>query len=280
MVVGAGGMLGYVTLQYLREQGHSVIGLTKTKEIDDLIRLDVTDEVAIKGFLSTDSFDAVVNCAAMLVEASERRKSEAVKLNTWFPHYLSEYCQRNGSYLIQVSTDGVFSGTEGSYDEHSPCDAMSFYGKSKFLGEIYVDALTVRSGFWGADVNPNGNGLFHWFMQQKSAVSGYSSALFNGVSNLEFARFVTKAIQRRWTGIYHMCAADSISKYDFLCLQNTIFSRNITIHKNESVIIDRTLKNTRNDISYKEVPFAQMMKDLQTWIQRRGRFAHYFGREE
>lgn len=276
LVIGAGGMLGYTTFQYLREQGHSVTGMTRTKKIEGMICLDATDENAIFRFLEENTFDVIINCAALLIGASEQQKSAAVKLNTWLPHYLAEYCQRSHIYFVQVSTDGVFSGARGDYDEDSACDAATFYGKSKLLGEVYVNALTIRSGFWGPDINLNGSGLFHWLMQQKGAVSGYSRAIFNGVSNLEFARFVSRALQEHWTGLYHLCAADSISKYDFLQLQKTVFSRSIDIHKNESVCINRTLRNTRSDIPYKAASFGQMMMELREWMQDREGFSHYF----
>lgn len=279
LVIGAGGMLGYVTYQYLSSRGHQVAGVTRTRKLPGMACLDVTDQPGTEAFLKKTPCDAIVNCAALLVKASEENKSSAVKLNALFPHYLAEYCTQHGIYLIQVSTDGVFSGTTGSYDENSPSDTASFYGKSKFLGEVYDDALTVRSGFWGPDINPNGLGLFNWFMMQKGTVSGYSKAFFNGVSSLEFAQFVNCAIEKRWTGIFHLCAAKPVSKFDFLFLQKELFRQQISVFPCESVRVDRTLKNTRDDIPYREKSFVQMMDELWVWIQGRNDFSHYFDRE-
>lgn len=273
-------MLGSITIQYLREQGYVVTGISKTKESEGLVRLDAADEKAISGFLDENSFDVIINCAAILVGASERQKSEAVRLNAWLPHFLEERSMQRGMYLIQVSTDGVFSGKGGEYSEHTFCDPESFYGKSKLLGEVSSGALTVRSGFWGADINLNGTGLFHWFMQQEEPVSGYSRAYFNGVSNLEFARFADAAIQNRWTGIYHLCASEPISKFDFLSLQSEIFAPGIEVKPNTSVCIDRTLTNTRRDISYHAKGYREMMTELKSWISGRSCFAHYFDGEE
>ncbi len=279
LIIGAGGMLGYVTFQYFQEMGYSVTGITKAKKIEGLYQLDATDEKLLTQFLEQRHFDAIINCAALLVRASEANKCVAIKLNAWLPHFLSKYCEKREIYFVQVSTDGVFSGMKGSYEEFMPSDAESFYGRSKFLGEVYTNALTVRSGFWGADVNVSGTGLFHWFMKQESMVTGYSRAFFNGVSNLEFARFVNKAVQEHWTGIYHLCAANPISKYDFLCLQKEIFFKNVDIYQDKSVFIDRTLKNTRSDIPYAQITFTQMMNGLKEWLQGRENFLHYFKRE-
>lgn len=273
-------MLGYVTYQYLSSQGHQVTGVTRTRKLPGMTCLDVTDQRGTEAFLKKTPCDAIVNCAALLVKASEENKSAAVKLNAWFPHWLAEYCARHGIYLIQVSTDGVFSGETGGYDEDAPSDADSFYGKSKFLGEVSDGALTVRSGFWGPDVNPNGLGLFNWFMRQTGPVLGYSKAIFNGVSSLEFAQFVNQAIKKRWTGIFHLCAAEPISKYDFLLLQKEIFDRQVSIYPNDSVCVNRRLNNSRADILYKEKTFAQMMEELWQWLQGRDDFSHYFGGRE
>lgn len=272
LVVGSGGMLGYITALYLRDQGHQVTGLTRTKTFPDTFRMDATDEPAMVRLLSREPFDVIVNCAALLLKPSAEQKAEAVKLNSWLPHFLNMYCSQNHAYLIQVSTDAVFSGMRGHYQESDPGDADTFYGKTKSLGEVYNDhALTVRSGFWGADVNPNGAGLFQWFLRQERTVSGYAKAVFNGVSNLEFARFVNDAIQNRWTGLYHLCASEPISKYEFLCLLNRIFSTGIHIVRDEKVRIDRSLHCARYDVPYRQKTIEEMIYELKDWCFTQGR---------
>lgn len=274
LVIGAGGMLGYITYQYLKEQGYQVTGITRTKEYSDMLRMDVTDISVIRPFLEKTHFDAIVNCAALLVKVCEERKSDAIKLNTWFPHFLGEFCQQSQTYLIQVSTDAVFSGKRGKYREDSPCDPDSFYGKSKLLGEISDDyALTVRSAFWGADINQSGNGLFQWFVRQKGPIQGYTKALFNGVSNLEFAKFTDLSLKNRWTGIYHLCATDIISKFDFLVLQRHTFLKKTEIIANSQVAVDRSLVCGRSDINHHQKEFKQMMIELKEWLSTKGEFS-------
>lgn len=265
LVIGAGGMLGYATFRYLQSRGYQVTGITKTKPIPGVLRMDAADEGAFGCFLRQESFDAVINCAALLLKPSQERKCEAVRLNAWLPHFLDAYCRSSGGYLIQVSTDAVFSGVRGGYQEYDPSDADTFYGQSKFLGEVSNShALTVRSGFWGLDTNPEGAGLLQWFLRQNGPISGYARAMFNGVSNLEFAKFADAALQSRWTGVYHLCAAEVVSKYDFLLLANRVFSKGIQIVEDESVVIDRSLKCVRSEIPYRQKPFEQMMDELKT----------------
>jgi len=273
LIIGSGGMLGYITYQYLKDQGYQVSGVTQTKPFPDMLHLDATDEQALRGLLDQVHFDVIINCAALLLKPSEERKCDAVKLNSWLPQFLAAYCEQHHTYLIQVSTDAVFSGLRGQYQENDPSDANTFYGKSKFLGEVDNDsALTVRSGLWGLDINPNGTGLLQWFMRQRDSVSGYANALFNGVSNLEFAKFADAAIRSRWTGIYHLHAADETSKYEFLCLAKSMFCSPATIFRDESVQIDRTLKCVRTDIPYQQKTFKQMLEELKQWWTVRSGF--------
>lgn len=266
LVIGSGGMLGYTVFQYLKSRSYQVFGVTRTKRFPGMRCLDATDELCLGPFLEQGAFDAVINCAALLLRPSQERKCEAVRLNAWLPHFLDEYCVRSGAYLIQVSTDAVFSGARGGYREDEPSDADTFYGRSKLLGEASNDhALTVRSGFWGADVNPEGAGLLQWFLRQSGPVSGYTKAIFNGVSNLEFARFADAALQNRWTGVYHLCAAKPISKYEFLRLADRVFSKGTEIAETEGVSIDRSLRCTRDDIPYRQKTFERMMEELRAW---------------
>jgi len=266
LVIGSGGMLGYVTYQYLKERGHQVAGITRTKVFPGMLRMDATEEQSLRRCLEWELFDAVINCAALLVKPSEEDKCAAVKLNSWLPHFLAAYCERNHIYLVQVSTDAVFSGLRGGYREDEPSDADTFYGKSKFLGEVCGGrALTVRSGFWGADINPNGAGLLQWFMRQSGSVSGYARAVFNGVSNLEFAKFADAALQNQWAGIYHLCAAEAKSKYEFLRLAKQVFACEANIVREENIPIDRTLQCTRTDVLYRQKTFQQMLEELRQW---------------
>lgn len=273
LIIGAGGMLGNLTQRYLKERGHDVTGVTKTKKLPGIINLDVLDETALTAFLNETPFDVVINCAALLVGPSESHHAEAVKLNAWLPHFLEGFYAESGTYIIQVSTDGVFSGLTGSYGESDCSDTESFYGKSKYLGELQNQKdLTVRSGFWGADLNPHGAGLFQWFMRQRGPVLGFTRALFNGISNLEFAKFTEEAMQSRWSGIFHLCASDTISKYQFLALQNRVFSRNVQIDRREDIAVDRSLQNARSDIAYRRKSFERMMEELRDYMAGREGF--------
>ena len=70
LITGASGQLGN-ELRRLLETGEAEIGVIpdeyKAAEVvyTDTPQLDITDESAVQGFVSSGNFDLVINCAAM-----------------------------------------------------------------------------------------------------------------------------------------------------------------------------------------------------------------------
>lgn len=81
---------------------------------------------------------------------------------------LKKLADEVGAKLIHVSTDCVFSGKKGNYNESDFRDADDIYGRSKALGEIINDKdLTIRTSIIGPELKLNGEGLFHWLCIKK-----------------------------------------------------------------------------------------------------------------
>jgi dTDP-4-dehydrorhamnose reductase len=54
---------------------------------------------------------------------------------------LAIFAEDSGAKVIQIATDCVFSGSNGSYLETDPHDATDVYGKTKSDGEIESSAV-------------------------------------------------------------------------------------------------------------------------------------------
>lgn len=103
--------------------------------------LDTADEAAVAAALERDRPSAVVNVAAQAnVDACERerddRAGDAWRANAEAPGVLARACRRAGVRFVHVSTDYVFDGAAGPYDEMSPTShAANWYGETKLAGE-------------------------------------------------------------------------------------------------------------------------------------------------
>lgn len=278
LILGSSGMLGHVAMIRLEELGYSVFGVSNARKFGGISTLlDVSSKKDLDLFLDKNDFDVIVNCIALLVSDSEEYKDLAVYLNSFIPHFLETKYMETNTKIIHVSTDGVFSGKGAPYSENSPHDTESFYGRSKSLGEI-VNAkdLTVRSAFWGPDLNEASTSFFNWILNQNDTIKGFSNHIFNGVSSLEFAGFVDTAIRDNLKGIFHLTANIPISKCDFMLSVREVFGLKNAIIPVEAQSVNRTLMNNRSDIPYAEADYATMLLTCKKWIQERKMFyPHY-----
>ncbi len=281
LVIGSGGMVGHMVAQYLIEKKYNIFDISaKRKFRPETINMNVLDFERLSEFLDLHNFDVVINCAALLVKASDERKAEAVLLNSYFPHFLEDYYRNSETYIIQISTGGVYSGNSTDfYFESSVCDALSFYGKSKLLGELDDSRnLTIRSDFWGPDISDSGSSLFNWIMHVEGTVTGFGKYIFNGISSLALAEFIDSAIQNRYCGICNLYSQNHISKADFIRLACDTFEKsNLTIKEESSTVKSFLLKSERNNINFLPRTFAEQMVEIKHWIfSHKSSYEHYF----
>jgi dTDP-4-dehydrorhamnose reductase len=142
VVVGSLGMAGHIMAEYLAKTGeYEVFGVARQqgRYVDAV--LDVTDFNALKEYLETVRPDYVINCVGALVAHARDRAADAILLNSYLPHFLSELGKNTGYKLIHISTDCVFSGKDGQYREDSFRDGDDNYARSKALGEVINDRV-------------------------------------------------------------------------------------------------------------------------------------------
>lgn len=279
LILGATGMAGHVIAIYLKEQGHEVTALTrKPFPYCENIITDVTDLTKLEKVIQNGEYDAVINCVGILNQFAEKEKHQAVFLNSYLPHYLSYITRESITKVIHMSTDCVFSGKDGNYDETSLRDGVTFYDRTKALGELDNNKdLTFRNSIIGPDISKNGIGLFNWFMKQNDQINGFTRAIWTGVTTLTLAKAMEKALEENLTGLYNLVNNKSISKFDLLQLFNKhMRDKSINIIPSEEVKIDKSLVNSRNDFSFIVPSYEQMVIEMKEWISDHKRlYTHY-----
>ena len=113
----------------------------------DVAELDITDQAAIEQFVNANDIDGIVNCAAYTaVDKAEDNEELCTKLNAEAPAFLAHAIGKRGGWMIQISTDYVFDGTNHTpYKEDEDTCPNSVYGKTKLVGELNVQKLCERS---------------------------------------------------------------------------------------------------------------------------------------
>lgn len=271
LVLGATGMAGHMIITYLEEQGSfDVDHLSHKKKLNDKTHLlDATDFNNLGELLDREGFDVIINAIGILNHFADMYKHKAVLLNSYLPHYLEEKFRGKATKVIHLSTDCVFSGKTGRYTEASFRDGDTFYDRTKAIGEIFEDnSLTFRTSIIGPDMNYDGIGLFNWFIKSKGIVRGYLNAIWTGVTTLELAKAIEKAILVDLRGLYHLVPEESISKHQLLLLFKAAMrldSVEVEPYNNEP--LDKSLVNTRKDFDYKVPNYKTMVEEMREWIE-------------
>ena len=285
LVFGSTGMAGHMIALYLTERGHEVCGTarhqaTMLEERGVRIHyLDVQDLEAVKKVLTGNTFDVVVNCIGLLNKECDERPDLAVYLNSYFPHLLETLTCNMVTRVFHLSTDCVFAGNSGPYSENSIPDGETFYDKTKALGELRNNKdLTLRQSIVGPDVDPNGIGLFNWFMRQEGSINGYSKAIWTGMTTLELAKAIEFCAADGSKGLINMVPEGlGVSKYELLRLFNeTCKNGTIQINPFSDFKLDKSLVQKNHESAFKPQSYKQQVQEIAEWISSHASlYPHY-----
>ena len=268
LVIGSTGMLGHVVKKYLIDKKYDVYETTRNQT--NKYYFDALEDVKkIEEIIASIKPDFIVNCIGILNKKAEDYPSQAILVNSYFPHYLDEMSEKYNYKLIQIITEFLFYGNDGVvYKEYIHKTANNVYVNSKALGEINNNrSLTLRTSIIGPDTNPNGIGLFEWFMKQKDEVHGFRKAFWSGVTTIELAKQIEIAMNSNLTGLYHVTNGQKISKYDLLTIIKDVFNKDIKIIPDDNYSCDKSLVVTREDYKFNIPSYHQMIVEMKEWIE-------------
>ena len=189
----------------------------------DVAELDITNQAAIETFVAENAIDGIVNCAAYTaVDKAEDNKELCQRLNAEAPAYLAHAMGKRGGWMIQISTDYVFDGTNHTpYTEDEDTCPNSVYGKTKLVGELNVQKLCERSMIirtaWMYSTFGNN---FVKTMIRLGKEKPELGVIFDQIGTPTYARDLARVIMTAINkgivpGIYHFSNEGVISWYDF-----------------------------------------------------------------
>jgi dTDP-4-dehydrorhamnose reductase len=266
LILGSAGLIGHQVYNYLKDSNnyelHNISCRNKIQ--DDTILLDVRDEKIFIDTITSIRPKYIVNCIGILINDSDVDPEKSIFLNSYMPHRLTRLADKINAKLIHISTDCVFSGDKKEpYIETDEKDGRGIYAKTKGLGEVINDRhLTLRTSVVGPELKKDGEELFHWFMNQSNSVSGYTKAIWSGVTTIELAKAVRWSIDNNVTGLYHVTNNSSISKYDLLQLFQKYTKKDINITPFDGKKIDKSFSDTRLLIDYQIPSYDQMISNM------------------
>jgi dTDP-4-dehydrorhamnose reductase len=275
LILGGDGMIGHKMAQVLSNFNHQII--VSIREQRELTKQCFSSQVKVffNDFLKENVFtfldrvnpDVIINAIGITIRRGVNdHVSNAIYINSYFPHQLANWAGIHNKRLIHFSTDCVFSGSEGSYSEDTNPNALDYYGKTKGLGEVFSkNAITLRSSMIGPELF-NKTELFEWVINNKEKeINGFSRVIYSGVTTVYMARLVADLIENHkdLSGIYNI-ASNPISKFELLHLINDNFDLGLVINKDQSIISNKTLDSSKidNELGIKSSNWNELIIEL------------------
>ena len=227
LVTGAGGLLGANVLLKAREMGQAVTGFCHRHLFSvpgvSTCAVDLTDRNITRDLVISLRPKRIVHCAAATnVDWCEEHPEEASAINTHASGVLAELAQELGAQLVYISTDAVFDGKRGCYQETDEPAPLNVYAESKLRGEQEVlrrnpSALVVRVNIYGWNAQ-NKFSLAEWILAQLLSgkqVPGFTDVQFTPILVNDLAEVLLTMLDRGLSGLYHVGGSEKISKFEF-----------------------------------------------------------------
>ncbi len=277
LIFGATGMLGHKLYQRLSprfEVSATIRGeyssiekygiFDRSNIIEDV---DVREKVSVEAAIAEIRPNVVINAVGVIKQLpSATDVITTLEINAIFPHRLAELGSKYGFRTISVSTDCVFDGVMGLYNEDDGPNATDLYGKSKNLGELIgPNCMTIRSSIIGRELESS-HSLIEWFLSNRGkTIMGFTNAIYSGFPTIVFADIIASLIsdRKKLSGLHHV-AAEPINKFDLLTLVGKYYDADITITRDEDFKIDRSLDGSRFEqaTGFRPHPWDEMIKRM------------------
>ena len=142
LLFGSTGQLGSQLIRVLKDD-YTIIEVNHKD-------LDFTNFYLIEDIIFKNNPDIIINSMAMTdVDRCEENKTDAYRINAEAIKHIVRPLKITESYYINISTDYVFSGSDGNYSENSIAEPVNYYGLSKLIGDTYAlsydNSLVIRS---------------------------------------------------------------------------------------------------------------------------------------
>lgn len=250
LILGADGMIGHKIAHSLEDDFELI--LTSRKSISS-VSLGITNGKLVLHNLITDSLDTlldditpdvIINCVGITTRRGvEENIAHTRLLNSELPYKLNSWVNSNSKKLIHFSTDCVFNGSKGNYQDYDLPDAEDIYGTTKAAGEVdSPNTLTIRCSMIGRELY-NFTELFEWLIKNKNQkIEGYSKVFYSGITTVRMGRILNQILKQsiHLSGIYNISSVP-ISKFDLLLKLSNAFGLNVDINENKNIKSNKVL---------------------------------------
>jgi len=214
LVTGYKGQLGQALMELLKP-GYRVCGV-------DLDEMDITVAEEVAGTFYLHQPDIIIHTAAMTdVDGCELDPEAAIRSNAIGTQNLVIAAEEFNSLFVYVSTDYVFPGNANRpYVECDPTGPLSWYGRSKLLGENFVRNMLwryfiVRTSWLVGEKGRNFVKIMLKLAREKDELTVVNDQRGCPTFASDLAKAIMELIETPYYGTYHVTNQGETTWYDF-----------------------------------------------------------------
>ncbi len=228
LVTGSNGLVGSRVCTLLEQRGHQVVGLGRgPRRAGDTYRYvpcDLTREQDVTTAITAAAPEAIIHCASMTeVDLCEREPELAYSINVTGTAVVARGAKAVGAHLVHVSTDYVFDGDAGPYDEQALPNPRGVYAVTKHMAEqaarVFVPGATIARtavvyGWPAAGRNNFGTWLVGT-LSQGQTVKLFEDQIISPSYAGSVAEMLVELGERKLGGIWNTCGGEVVDRVTF-----------------------------------------------------------------
>jgi dTDP-4-dehydrorhamnose reductase len=239
LVLGASGQIGYSLFQQISCLNVECIGTYSSYTDPDLMYLNITDYHTVQQYIKDFEPNIVFLPACVTnVDQCESQPDFTSSVNVLAVKNIVDTMTNIHTKLIYFSTDFVFDGNEGFYDENSQPNPINEYGRQKFCAEQYIVehlknyAIIRTSSVYGAEQQKK-NFICRLLtgLQQNKVVTIPKDEQCTPSYNEDVADYAIHIAFNDDVGVYHAAGPHCINRYKFALETARIFDLDTNLIK-------------------------------------------------
>ncbi len=261
LITGANGLLGQKLVKLILDKNQDELVATARganrlpydASLYTYISLDITDQSSVAEVIEQTSPDVVIHTAAMTnVDQCETEREACRELNVNATQYLISACEANRAFFLHLSTDFIFDGEDGPYDEEAAANPISYYGESKLKSEELVKAgkaewAIVRTVLvYGIAHDMSRSNIILWVkgsLEQGKHIKVVDDQLRSPTLAEDLAMGCYLIARQKAQGVFNICGKDLLTPYDMAIKTADFFDLSIdTMERADASTFQQTAK--------------------------------------
>lgn len=233
LVTGSNGLLGQKLVYKLKDRTDVELIATARGEnrlLDQsgytFYSMDIGNRANVDEVIDCIKPDHIIHTAAMTqVDDCELDHEACDRANVDAVQYIVDAAERHNSHLVHISTDFIFNGKEGPYDEEGVADPLSYYGMAKWKGELIVQNSKLRWAIlrtvlvYGIVDNMSRSNIVLWAkgaLEKGNPINVVDDQFRSPTLAEDLADGCILAVDKNATGIYNISGKDQFAIIDLV----------------------------------------------------------------